>query len=147
MADLVYDSFKLALLNADIDFENDDIRAVLVTSSYTPSAAHDTYSDITNQVTGDGYTAGGKSLTNPTTAIVSNKAVFDAEDVLWEESTITARAIVLYKYVDDGGSPDASSPLIMYWDSGFGGGNKSSEDGDFKITWGSDGIFRIDVAA
>lgn len=50
-----------------VDFDSDSFKMVLCTSSYTPDfATHDFYNDITNEVTGTGYTAGGQALTSVT---------------------------------------------------------------------------------
>ena len=140
MANLKYDSFKLGLMKGVHILDEDTVMVALVTSSYTPSAAHDTYEDITNQVSGDGYTAGGTPLVNPDTTVVSNVAVFDAEDTEWANSTITARGAILYKYIDDDGSPAANSPLICYFDFGE---DKVSTSGTFTIAWNAGGILTL----
>jgi hypothetical protein len=62
--------------------------------------------------------------------------VFDADDVVWTSSTITARGAVLYK---DTGTP-STSPLICYIDFGS---NKSSNGADFTIQWSSSGILKL----
>lgn len=58
-----YPTFLVKTLNKEIDFDSDTIKAMLVTSSYAFSAAHDYKDDITNEVTGTGYTAGGTTVT------------------------------------------------------------------------------------
>jgi hypothetical protein len=59
----VYGSFLSKALNKEIDIDSDTIKAMLVTSSYIYSAAHDYKNDITNEVTGTGYTAAGVTVT------------------------------------------------------------------------------------
>lgn len=145
MANAIYNSFKSGLMEGgfDLDTAGDTIKVVLVTSSYTPDIdSHTQYSHITNQVVGDGYTAGGATLGSQevTTDTTDDEGVFDAADVTWSSSTITARGAVLYKYVDDGGSPAATSPLICYFDFGE---DKTSSSGDFTITWNSEGIINL----
>lgn len=50
-----------------IDFLSDTIKASLHTSSYTPNLdTHETFSQVTNEVTGTGYTAGGVTLGSKT---------------------------------------------------------------------------------
>ena len=61
--------------------------------------------------------------------------VFDAADVTWASSTITARYGVLYK--DTGTS--TTSPLIVLVDFGQ---NESSSNGNFTVQWSTQGIFR-----
>lgn len=60
----------------------------LHTSSYTPSAAHTSYSDLTNELaTGNGYTQNSKQITGASvTTITTNDAKFDANDVQWVAS-------------------------------------------------------------
>ena len=143
MANVVYNSAKADLMDGTLDLDIDTIKVVLVTSTYTPDIdTHTQYSHITNQVTGDGYTAGGATLADKTVSIdtVNNRGVFDATNTTWSTSTITARGAILYKYVDDGGSPAATSPLICYFDFTT---DKESSSGDFTIQWDSVGILTL----
>lgn len=117
------------------------IKVALVTSSYTfDQEAHDYFDDITNEVSGTGYTAGGATLTSKSCTMSSRVTTFDADDVTWTSSTITARGAVIY--CDTGTA--STSLLIAYLDFGE---DKSSTSGDFKIEWGANGIFTITVAA
>jgi len=118
MANVIYNSFKQKIMDGSIDLENDTIKVALVTSSYTPDQDnHEDFADITNEVSG-------------------TEGVFDADDVTWSNSTITARGAVVYK---DSGTP-ATSWLICYIDFGS---DYSSVAGDFKIAWNSEGIVNI----
>lgn len=138
MANAIFNSFKRDTMDGTIDLANDTIKIALVTSSYTPDIdAHEDFADITNEVSGTGYTAGGETLT--TTVSVDdtdNEGVFDANDVTWSASTITARGAVIYK---DTGTP-ATSPLVCYIDFGA---DKTSTAGDFVVTFDSEGIFNL----
>jgi len=139
MPNAVYNSAKTDLLNANVDYDNDTIKVALVTSSYTPNVdSHEFFSDITNEASGTGYTAGGETLTGKqiTQDNTDNEGVFDAEDVTWASSTITARGAVIYKST---GTPSTSN-LICYVDFGT---DKSSSAGDFIIQWNSEGILNI----
>lgn len=140
MADLIYNSFKRDLMNGSIDLDTDTIKVMLVTSAYTPDQdAHTKRSDVTNEVTGTGYSAGGATLANKSVAVdnTDNEGVFDADDVTWATSTITARGAVLYK--SRGGAATADE-LICYIDFGS---DKSSSGGNFTIQWGSEGIINL----
>ena len=142
MASLIFNSYKTALINNDtkINLEDTDtIKVALVTSSYTPSAAsHDFFDDVTNEVSGTGYTAGGATLGTKTVTQdnTDDEGVFDAADTTWTTSSITARGAVLYKST---GTP-GTSPLIAYIDFGA---NKTSDGGTFQITWATEGILNI----
>lgn len=139
MADVIYNSFKKKIMDGSINLASDTIKVALVTSSYTPDQdAHDFFDDVTNEVTGTGYTAGGASLTSKTVTAdnTDNEGVFDADDVTWSTSTITARAAVIYKSTGTA----STSPLIAYIDFGA---DKTSTAGDFKIQWNSEGIINL----
>ena len=139
MANVVYNAFKKNIMNGSIDLDSDTIKVMLVTSSYTPDQDnHDYKDDVTNEVSGTGYTAGGAALSNKSVSQdnTNDKGVFDADDVTWSSSTITARGAVLYKDTGD----DSTSPLICYFDFGS---DKSSSNGDFTIQWNADGILNL----
>jgi len=145
MANAIYNSFKSGVMQGtfDLDTGGDTIKIVLVTNSYSPDIdTHTQYSHITNQVTGTGYTAGGATLANQvvTTDTTNDRGKFDADNVTWSSSTITARGAIIYKYVDDGGSPAATSPLICYIDFAA---DKTSTNGDFTIEFDAEGIVNL----
>ncbi len=72
MADGIFANTLLKMLNKEIDYDTDDIRCLLCTSSYTPNLDTHAYkSDITNEVSGTGYTAGGVALTSKTAAVTA----------------------------------------------------------------------------
>jgi hypothetical protein len=137
----LYNLAVTSLANKEIDWSSDTIKVMLCTSTYTPSqTTHDYKSDVTNEVTGAGYTAGGATLASKTEAFASQVKQFDAADVTWSTSTITARFAVVY---DDTPATDATKPLICYVDFGA---DVVSTGGDFTITWDATGIFTATVA-
>lgn len=139
----LYGSVPTKLANKEIDWDTDTIKVALCTSTYTPAQdTHDYFNDITNEVSGTGYTAGGATLTTKTVGYTAgtNVTKFDADDVSWTTSTITARYAVLY--VDTGGA-SSTDPLIGYVDFGT---DVSSSAGTFSITWDAAGIFTVTVA-
>lgn len=129
--------------NKEIDLDTDTIKCALATSSYTPNQDTDNYfNDVTNEVTGTGYSAGGAALASKTITYTgaTNKWVFDAADTSWSSSTITARYAVVYE--DTGTS--TTSALIGY--ENFGA-DVSTTSGTFTITWNASGIVEITVGA
>lgn len=79
MANVLYDKGREGFLDGSIDWDTDDIRVVLVRSSYTFSAAHDFLDDITSgNENGRSAALGSKTVTS---------GVADAAD-----TTITAAA-------------------------------------------------------
>lgn len=141
MASVVYNSFKADIMNGNIDLNTDTIYLMLVTSTYVPDIdAHEKRSDVTNEVApGGGYATGGAEATTPTVAIddTNDRGIFDAVDVTWGASTITARGAVLYK---SRGGASSADELICYIDFVS---DKSSTAGDFKVTWDAVGILTL----
>jgi hypothetical protein len=138
----LYGSVPAKLANKEIDWDTDTVKVALCTSTYTPAQdTHDYFNDITNEVTGTGYTAGGATLASKTVTYTAgtNTTTFDAADVSWTSSTITARYAIIY--VDTAGA-SSTDPLIGYVDFGE---NVSSSSGTFSITWDAAGIFTVAV--
>lgn len=120
-----------------IDLLTDTIKVMLTTSPYTPNQdTHDFVNDVTNEVTGTGYTAGGATLASKSLVDTNNVTKFDAADTSWATSTITARRAVIYK---DSGTP-STSPVLAWVDFGA---DVSSSAGTFQITWDAAGIMTI----
>lgn len=115
---------------------SDTVRWQPVTDSYTPNFnTHDEEADITNEVTGVGYTTGGETLGSPTFTISSGVAKFDGTDVSLPTTTLTSvEGVVLF---DDTLSGD---PLLCAIDFGAA---YSTVAGTFAITWNAAGIFTI----
>ncbi len=140
MADLIYNSFFVDVAGGDIDLVADTIKVMLCTSSYTPADTHNRRDDITNEVAATGgYTAGGATLANKalTQDDTNDLAKWDADDVTWAASTITARYAVLYKAT---GGASSTDPLIKVVDFGS---NQSSVGAAFTIQWHADGILQF----
>lgn len=128
--------------SSPINWTSDTIKVALTTSSYTPDQdTHDFFNDVTNEVSGTGYSAGGATLTTPTKTYTgaTNVVKFDADDTSWSSSTITARLAVVYKSTGTG----STSPLILYMDFGA---DVSTTNGTFQITWDSAGLWTATVA-
>lgn len=126
---------------AVVDFDTDTIKVALTTATYTPNQdTHDFFNDVTNEVVGTGYTAGGATLgtKSVTYDTASDQVRLDAADTTWGSSTITARYAVVYK---DTGTA-STSPLMALVDFGA---DVSTTAGTFQITWDPTGIVVIDV--
>ena len=139
MADVIYNTFKKNIMNGGIDLDTDTIKVALVTSAYTPNQdTHNDFADITNEVTGTGYTAGGATLGTKTVTQddTDNEGVFDAADVTWSTATITARGAVIYKSTGTA----ANDLLICYLDFVT---DQSSSAADFIIAWNAEGVLNL----
>jgi len=139
MASLIYNSFKVKIMNGSIDLDTDTIKVALVTASYTADQdAHDFFDDVTNEISGTGYTAGGATLSGVTITQdnTNNLAYLDATDTSWTISSLTARGAVIYKST---GTP-STSPLVAYIDFSS---DKSSASSTFTIQWSASGILQL----
>ena len=141
MANLIYNRSKQGLLQGDFDLGNggDTIKVALVTSSYTPDIdTHEDFADINNEVSGDGYDAGGATLANQavTKDNTDDEGVLDADNVTWSGADFTARRAIIYK---DTGTP-GTSLLIAAIDFGE---DKTASGGDFVISWNAEGIINL----
>lgn len=120
-------SFKVALLNGEMDFSSDTAatyKIALYTSSATLSAATTAYT-ATNEVSGTGYTAGGETLTiaaNPTSS--GTTAYLDFADVTWASASITARGALIYL------ANGTTNPAVAVLDFGA---DKTSTSGNFVV--------------
>jgi len=76
-------TLKLALYPTAADIDKD-------TAAYT----------ATGEVTGTGYTAGGKTVTGVAVAQSGDVAYVDFDDLSWASSTITARGALIYASTD-----------------------------------------------
>lgn len=134
MANIFYNNGKSEMFKKTMDYVNDTIKCALVTSSYTPNAeSHTVFSDVTSEVVGTGYTAGGNTLGSKTVSASTATRAFDAADTSWTTSTITARGAVIY-------DTTVSSKLIAYVDFGS---DFTTVGGTLAITWAAAGILSL----
>jgi hypothetical protein len=139
MISYLYNAGKVALLRGNIDLAGGAIKVALVTSGYLADKdAHDFFNDVTNEVSGAGYAAGGKTFTGAAVNQdnTNDRAVLVANNVVWPVAAFTARAAVLYKSTGNA----ATSALIAFIDFGE---DRAVSGQDFSIVWHQDGILYI----
>ena len=130
---------KMLIDTAGQSLEAETHKSLLVTDSYTPNFdTHDFRDDVTNEVTGTGYTAGGQALTATELTVSSGVLVFDAADLVWASSTIT-NAMALVHYFNVGSA--ATDQLVFLLDFVTAA---SSSNGAFTVQFDATGIARID---
>ena len=140
MASAIYNEYKKEIGN--IAWNTATVKAMLVDNTYTldidTHSQKDEIDTLAVEISGTGYTAGGMALANKaiTRDDVNDWSKFDADDVIWSASTLTARGAIIYL---DTGVP-ATSTLIAYVDFVS---DKVSSAGDFVIQWHTDGVFRL----
>lgn len=118
MASVWFNSAMRDEATGAIDFDTDGFKLMLVTSAYVPNIdTHTKRSNVTNEVVGVGYTAGGQTVTATVSAVdtVNNRVLVTFGAASWPASTITARGGVYYK--SRGGAASADE-LCGYDDFG-----------------------------
>jgi len=118
------------------------VKCLLMTSSASISQENwETLTDVNtdgHEVSGDGYTTGGAEATTKAVTEATKVTTFDADNVTWTSSTITARYSILYLSTGTAGT----SYLIGYADFDV---DKSSSSGDFTVQWDASGILTLTV--
>lgn len=140
----IYDNFPLNLMSklvADMSSASSTIKVALCSSSYTPNqASHTSFNDITDEITGVGYTAGGAEITNKTLTATTRTVTFDGNDVSWTNASLTARYAVVYDASSNGAT---NQKLIGYLDFGQ---DYSSNAAVFSVVWNTSGILTWTVS-
>ncbi len=91
---------KLFINSVAGNLEAEDLKGALVLDAHTPNFnTHDFYADLTNEVVGTGYTAGGATITGTEITVSSGVLTWDTNDVSWASSTITDAMACAY-YLD-----------------------------------------------
>lgn len=122
MALSFYTSFAEDLADAGLDWVADTINIVLMTNTYTFSAAHNMRDDLTNEVSGTGYSSGGLALDSKT-ASAANPCVMSAADEVISQNAggfSNGRKYALAKIL---GGASSADPLICYGAAGADFGN------------------------
>lgn len=119
-------------------------KLVLVTSSYTFSAAHTSYTDVSSYEvsSGDGYTTGGIAITGNT--VDSSKSDFD-DVTIYTLSKVFRRGIV---YWDQSSFEGVTKPLVLsiLYNNAGGGTDVTVVSADFKTLWNASGVCTFTVS-
>jgi len=99
MPSMIFNNGLHAAMTGTIDFDTSSFKVMLCTSAYTPDKdAHLDRTDITNEVSGTGYTAGGNAVTVTVTKDDANDRIdVSLGGTTFPASTITARYAAYYK--------------------------------------------------
>lgn len=138
MANALYPKWKEALLqnSADSDLDGSGTTGVYValvdTGTYTYSASHQFYSDLSGIVGTDQEIGATKSYTSGT---------FDGGDVTFSSvSGSTVEALVIYR---KNSGANTTWRLVAYIDTGVTGLPVTPNGGDITVTWNESGIFTL----
>jgi hypothetical protein len=147
MASRLFNNALELFSNGDLDWVNDDIRCLLVTSSFTPDQDADVFvSDLSNELSGGAYvrkTLAGKTTTQNNT---SDRADLSADNVTWtalQAAAGTPAYAIIYKFITN----DAASPVIGWIELTT---PPVPNGGDYTVKWNngssSGDIFRNSAA-
>lgn len=126
-------------------------KVALVNNSHTPDFdAHDQFADLTNEVSGTGWAAGGvvlsaisagaSSLTPTLTISPAGTLMYDGNDVAVSGTTLTAAEAAVF-YADALTTPVADALILLVdFTAPF-----STNNGVFGIQWAATGIFTLDL--
>ncbi len=135
-----YAAFFTTLLGAQTSPANDPMNVALLAPSYTPNIAlHADYGAVSgNEITGTGYTAGGKELPNWAMGSYDGTlqgVTLTADNLTWATLTATVRYAVYYFAT--------SQQLVALVDLGE---NKSATAQDFTLSF-PNGVLRLRTAS
>lgn len=105
----------------------DTFKIALYTSTATLNEDTTVYSPTNEVANGNGYTTGGATLTLVAPALDGTTAVLGFADVTWPDSTITARAALIY-------NSSQGNKAVAVLDFGA---DKSSSSSPFLVTFPS----------
>ncbi|MEW5804669.1 MAG: hypothetical protein AB1847_21475 [bacterium] len=143
MADFIYNTGKLGILDGSIDLVHDDIKVLMVKSGYIPNPDH-SFIDMGmandpahNEISGQGYARKGLSGKSFTKDNIYDLVRFFADSVIYPNlKTEEISGLIIFKDTGD----DATSPLIMWIDTGF---PVTPKEINMTITWPEGGILTL----
>lgn len=133
-----YGPFGQHLLKGEVNIATASIKVSLHSSTYVPNKDHEFFSSATNEVTGAGYTAGGKVIGSLAAAYDSanDRSTLTGANVTWTGLTATYRYAVIR--LDTGNA--ATSPLVAWVDFGA---DQAASGVDVTLQWDATGFYRL----
>lgn len=117
MASIIYTSVLRDMANGSVDIDTDTFKVMALGAAYTESKNHTKRSDLTNEVSGTGYTAGGNTVAlSITLDTVNNRVDITLTGTTWPSSTISGAQKFAY-YKSRGGAASADE-LVALIDNG-----------------------------
>jgi hypothetical protein len=124
------DSLLDDVMRANVTPSADTFKMMMLTSAAAPSkSAWAKRSDVTNEISGTGYTAGGVAVAVTLTAASGNSdlELTNIADGVWTSATITARYAIVYKSRGGAASADNLFCIIDF------GADFTSTNGTFTV--------------
>jgi hypothetical protein len=131
-------SFKEDLFQKEQDLDSDTIKIALYTSSASLGAGTTAYTTSGEVASGNGYTTGGETLTNPVIGTSGTTAYVDFDNPEWTSASFTTAGALIYNDTTAGNNAIA---VLNF------GGDFTVTSGTFRIVFpspGAAGLIRID---
>jgi hypothetical protein len=122
----IYNSALEDAVTGKINFNKDKFK-VMLCREYSPDKNDRTRSDVTDEVSGPGYTPGGQPI-EVKVMQTAGKIDIVLGAVLWKDATITASKAVYYKSRGAGADLDELVAVVDF------GGVVSSTKGDYSLS-------------
>lgn len=135
----LYNEALASFAKGEIAWLTDQINVTLHTSGYTPNLdTHQFFSDVTNELSGGGYTSGGyilatKTVTSDTT---NDRVELSAANTVITGFTGTFRYIIVRKF----NATASASRLISVIDLGS---DQNFTNETCTLTWNAEGIVQL----
>lgn len=136
------------IMRADFNFDTDAFTLVLttkdqpLTAAFAGTSGQALYTDLTAEVVGAGYAAGGANVPNVQVTRTGGTITLQADPVTWAAATVTAKYGVLCHDVGTGDPAD----IIAFFDlETTDPDGRSSNGGDLTINFAA-GLFTLNRA-
>lgn len=119
MASGLYGPGIRAMATGAVDFDTDTFKVMALGSAYTEDFdAHDFRNDLTNEITGTGYTAGGNTVTVTVASYdtTNNRLDITLGGTTWTSSTLSG--VRKFAYYKSRGGASSADELIALVDNG-----------------------------
>lgn len=141
-----YGILLTSMAKGDISLDTDVVKAMLTTDTYTPNInSHQYKSDVIGEVSGSGYTAGGKVCGGIFISFGALTMKVTAGNLAWSSASFLCRYLVLYD--DSTGDRDDEKILVGHADLRSGtGADPHPNNQTLSINWDSGaGMFTAEI--
>lgn len=138
MADTIFNSLSEYVGDGTIDFDTNTFYCALLSDAYSIDATDTTFAEVSgSEISGTGYTAGGKAMSSVTWNRTTGTTTFDADNTQWTGATFTTRYAAVYQYGTFNSIANALVCLIDFTT------NQIVSNGIFTVQWNASGIVAI----
>lgn len=124
-----------------VDLDSDTIKVAMLADTYTVSAAHSIFGDVSSHqvAAGNGYAAGGAALANKSITVAGNETKFSADPATWTGLTKTYRFLAIYAEKTANAVVNPLLAIILVDNTPA---NIVITAADYSVQWNANGIFK-----